>query len=112
MRDSDVDSQLAGEVFQVLLEDVGAAAIAPAAIAKDEDRLCPLVPCSSDGEPPVLDADAGELGSVLAGAHGDEAKLGLDVVNAVRDGQTGVLRGEVVVRGLLRLGSVDPVVGP
>lgn len=85
MCDSDVDPQLVGEVFQVLLEDVGAAAIAPAAVAKDQDRLGPLVPCFSDGEPPVPDASAGELGGVLARAHGDEAKLGLHVVNAVRD---------------------------
>src|SRR5437867_6937322 len=97
---ADGDGQLIG-VREFFLESelpgAAAGAIAAAAIGEDEQFGRVGIAFATFPAPPLAKGFDREQWCVVGGAHDDHPAIGLEVVNAVGDGQTMGLRAEVMI---------------
>ena len=109
--DPDCDAELVGEALQLVLPDARAIAVAAARVGGDEDLARLGVALRPDLLPPRLDRGDREHRRVVVDADADEAVVGGDVVDAVRDRLADRVAGEVVDVDELGLALRLPLAG-
>src|SRR5512142_1022854 len=107
VRYPDLDPDPIDQPLQVRLEQVLVGAVAPAAVAPQQDGGRSGVERSAPALPPPLYAVAGERAGVVAGAQVHVTVVPLHVVKPVRDDHARGDAGEVVIERLDRLRSVE-----
>src|SRR5207248_1004305 len=84
--DADSDAELVGELLERVLPDMRPVAVAAPGVGGDEQFARVRIPLRPDLAPPGLDRRDGEHGRVVVNPDTDEAIVGADVVDAVRNG--------------------------
>ncbi len=102
VHDEDLQAGAVGKVHKVLLEDAVAAGVGAAAVAEDDEHFRLRVEPFHVAVPYTPYVLAHELGSVVAGAYREIARVVGHVVDAVRHDRAFGESLEVVVEGLWR----------
>lgn len=95
--DQYADTELLGQLDQILLDDVVGAGIRAATVTEQQQRMGLGVVVLQVLDPHTPQVVAGELGGVAVGAQGHVALIGVDVINAVGNDPAIREAGKVVV---------------
>src|ERR1019366_8829021 len=108
MADGDKETERIDELFlQGMFPELGGGSVAAAVVGQDEQAGGGRIAITPGAQPPVADGFDREGGRIARRAERDATPVGLEIVNAIGDGDAVAERGEVVVVDLDRLPAPD-----